>query len=189
MQITIQAANAVSFNVTVEAIGASGAPTRIQDVLSEPSVTSVFGKTAAEVVAAFTSLNGNAVASGLRDIVAASAIADGMVLGVSLPAQREVVSASNESARPGSGQPGTVMLYADGGMITVRIGIVNGQHSAYDAIHNGRVKAETRYDDTMLSACSVMINDTPVQEAQLRGWKLWDGDSITLSRSVAHVKG
>ena len=187
MQITIQSCNNLPYNVTVDAISANGTPTRVSDVLADPAVLAMFGKSAAEIVAAFSTLNGNAFPAGLRDIVAASAIADGMVIGVDLPAIREAVSTA--VTQPGAGQPGTVMLYVDGGMITVRIGISNGQHNVYEAIHNQRVKSETNYDDTRLSACTVMVNDVEVPANQLNTKMLWDGDKIVLSPNTAHTKG
>ena len=187
MNITITPANNCSFTVTVDAISANGTPTRVQDVLADPAVLTMFGKTAAEINAAFSTLNGNAFPAGLRDTIAAAAITDGMSIGIDLPAVREAVSAA--AAQPGAGQPGTVLLYVDGGMITVRIGISNGQHSVYEAIHNQRVKAETSYDDTRLSACAVMVNDVEIADNQLSSKMLWDGDRIVLSPNTAHPKG
>jgi hypothetical protein len=74
-------------------------------------------------------------------------------------------------------------------MITVRIGISNGQHSVYEAIHNQRVKTETSYDDTRLSACAVMVNDVEIADNQLSSKMLWDGDRIVLAPKTAHTKG
>ena len=191
LTVTIESSNGISRSVAVEAINGQGTPTSYSDIASLDAVVDFFDSEPAEIKAAISDINGDAVPESdrLRASLLGCAVSDGDVISVDLEADEEEEAAANEASNGTAGTQGIVTVLSSGGINEARVHIINGQTSVFDAIHNGFVRERCGMSEDQITASAVYVNDQAVSADALKTTVLHDGDSVMLGIRKAHTNG